>query len=202
MRLRCKRALAAVAFAGCSILTAKPDRTRFYVLDVTSPSTYRVPPAATPLIGLGPITLPSYLDRPELVTRMGGNELKVSQTGRWAEPLDRGFARALREKLESRLGPDAVVPFPWELAKAPPLAIAIDVQRFEQVGEAAELWARFSVREVATAHIVFAGEERLREPLADATPEAAVASLSRALAAFGRKLVPVIVSRLPPGRPG
>jgi len=190
------RPLLALALAtGCSWFSAKPDRTRYYVLDFAAPE-QRAPGAVEqPVIGLGPITLPAYLDRPELVSRVGRNELQVSPNGRWAEPLDRGFGRALRHKLETLLGPNAVLAFPWEPAKTPPVVISVEVERFEPFGGTAELWAKYTMRESSTGRISFAGEERLSEPLADASPEAAVASLSRAVAALGRKLVRLVVER-------
>jgi uncharacterized lipoprotein YmbA len=126
---------------------------------------------------------------------VGRNELRVSENGRWAEPLERGFVRALRHRLETLLGPNAVIPFPWEPAKTPPLVISVEVQRFEPVSGSAELWAQYTMRESATGVIAFAGEERLSEPLTDATAEAAVTSMSRAVAAFGSKLVRLVVDR-------
>jgi len=190
------RPLLALALAiGCSWFQPKPDRTRYYVLDVAAPEQKPRQPVPEPLVGLGPITLPAYLDRPELVSRVGRNELRVSQNGRWAEPLERGFVRALRHRLETLLGPNAVVPFPWEPAKTPPLVISVEVQRFEPVSGSAELWAQYTMRESATGVIVNAGEERLSEPLADATAEAAVTSMSRTLAAFGSKLVRLVAER-------
>src|SRR5215831_1695769 len=145
------RPLLALALAsGCSWFQPKPDRTHYYVLDLAAPEQKPHQPVPEPLVGLGPITLPAYLDRPELVSRVERNELRVSQNGRWAEPLERGFVRALRHRLETLLGPNAVVPFPWEPAKTPPLVISVEVQRFEPVGGSAQLWAQYTMRETAS----------------------------------------------------
>jgi len=187
--------LALALAAGCSWFQPKPDRTRYYVIDVAAPEPKQPGAVEQPVVGLGPITLPPYLDRPELVSRVGRNELQVSTNGRWAEPLDRGFGRTLRHKIEALLGPNAVIAFPWEPAKTPPIVISVEVERFEPVGGSAELWVKYTMRESATGHIAFAGEERLSEPLADATPDAAVASLSRAVGALGRKLVRLVGDR-------
>jgi uncharacterized lipoprotein YmbA len=37
-------------------------------------------------IGVGPVHLPEYLDRPEIVTRINPNELKLAEFDIWAEP--------------------------------------------------------------------------------------------------------------------
>src|SRR5262249_36741238 len=156
------------------------DRTRFYVLDVAEQHPSDV--EATSVVGLGPIRLPTYLERSELVTRVGENELRVSQGDRWAEPIAQGFTRVLRERLESRLGVDWVIVFPWRAARTPALAITVDVTRFERQADGnVELRARWTVRAPSDGHIVRAADLDLREPVAQAGTQAAVAALARAL---------------------
>ena len=65
-------AAACALAAGCgSLLDPRPDETRFYVLDPTAAPE----PAEETLasegasIGLGPVRIPDYLRRPEIVTR-------------------------------------------------------------------------------------------------------------------------------------
>src|SRR5215510_6709686 len=72
---------------------------RFYILN-TLPA--QVPAAAAergPVIGVGPITMPKYLDRPEIVTRASQNQLTFGQFDRWAEPLQDNVFRVLAENL-------------------------------------------------------------------------------------------------------
>jgi uncharacterized lipoprotein YmbA len=179
---------AALVAAGCSFLSAKPDRTQFFVLDV-GPSAERTQPAPEPVLGLGPITMPSYLDRPELVTRTGSNQLQVSPTDRWGEPLELGFARALRFQLGKQLGADSIVLFPWDRAKTPPLTVAIDVSRFERRADGTvELRARWTLRESASGRILSAHDEEIHEPAGDGSANQAVYSLSRSLAILGVRI--------------
>ena len=54
--------------------------------------------ARGPVIGVGPITLPKYLDRPQIVSRASRNQLALGEFDRWAEPLQENVSpRAGRE---------------------------------------------------------------------------------------------------------
>ena len=55
--------------------------------------------AQGPVIGVGPITVPKYLDRPQIVTRSGRNQLALGEFDRWAEPLQDNVLRVLAENL-------------------------------------------------------------------------------------------------------
>ena len=111
-----------LSIAGCSLPSALPDPTRFYVLSAT-------PPAATPLTGgvaihLRQIEVASYLRARPLIVRRGDNEIEFREYARWGEALELGVARVLREELLARgvagavLAPglrSATVPFDYEL---------------------------------------------------------------------------------------
>ena len=64
-------------------------------------------------IGVGPIVLPHYLDRPQIVTRTGQNELRLAEFDRWAEPLTENVSRVLTEDLCKLLETEqvSIVPF-------------------------------------------------------------------------------------------
>ena len=85
---------AGLLFAGCAATTP----TRFYTLSslVAAPgeASQGLPHLA---IGVGPVTLPEYLNRPQIVTRVGSNRIALADFESWAEPLDGLFARILTE---------------------------------------------------------------------------------------------------------
>jgi len=47
------------------------------------------------LIAVGPVELPRYLDRPQIVTRKGPNQLELAEFDLWAESLADNFAGVL-----------------------------------------------------------------------------------------------------------
>src|SRR5580658_7436380 len=96
--------------AGCSVIPPQPkDQTQYYVLTpmtdpATTPITQTAGMPANISIGLGPIHIPDYLDRSQIVTRSAGNAIKLSETDRWAEPLGAGFGQAMAQDLTAILG--------------------------------------------------------------------------------------------------
>ena len=82
-------------------------------------------------IGLGPIKLPEYLDRDEVVTRVGPNRLELSDKDRWAEPLNDNFRQVLAQDLTQSLGTHSVIFFPWVGTTHIDYQVRIDVYRFE-----------------------------------------------------------------------
>jgi uncharacterized lipoprotein YmbA len=65
------------------------------------------------IIGVGPVELPEHLERPQIVTRIGSNELYLSEFNRWAEPLEENFSNVLAGNLSLLLSTDKVLVYPW-----------------------------------------------------------------------------------------
>jgi uncharacterized protein len=84
-----------------------------------------------PRIGLGPIRLPEYLDRPQIVTRLSATQLNLSSTARWAEPLKESFARALFANLR-QAAPAEIVAYPWKISDNVARQVSVEVLRFDQ----------------------------------------------------------------------
>src|SRR5688572_27905358 len=55
--------------------------------------------AAAPTIGVVPVTVAQYIDRPEIIVRRTANELQILENDRWAEPVGTTATRALVENL-------------------------------------------------------------------------------------------------------
>ena len=63
-------------------------------------------------ISVGPISIPGYLTRPQIITRLGRNEVNVSDYDRWADSLDESIPRVVSENLSSLLSTDRVYTYP------------------------------------------------------------------------------------------
>ncbi|MBW2412733.1 MAG: membrane integrity-associated transporter subunit PqiC [Deltaproteobacteria bacterium] len=97
-------------------------------------------------VGIGPVILPDYLDRSQIVTRTSPNELKVAAFDRWAEPLKSSFPRILMENLAILLNTDRVAVYPWRKAIPIEYQVVVDVVRFDaSPGGNAVLVARWSL---------------------------------------------------------
>ena len=183
---------AALSLAGgCAFLEPRADPTRYYVLTPVVESGERVQAVGVHL-SLGPVELPSYLDRPEIVSRPAPHRLDVTASDRWAEPLPSAFARVLRQNLVVLLGPDAIVDFPSTAAARDTreYVLDVDVLRFEASGpERVELAARWTLRDARTRTTVVARETTVARPVRSSDRAAgAAAALSECVGDLSRDI--------------
>lgn len=139
-----------VSTIGCSVLEPKPDGSRYFLLRSLAEAPTG-PALSDVVLGLGPVTVPDYLDRPEMIDLVDLYEVRYSAQNRWIEPLGTQVHRTLGENLDAMLEPDAILPHPWFAADGVDLQIevAFGVIRLDTegrwVGDAA--WA---VRDAST----------------------------------------------------
>jgi hypothetical protein len=174
----------AVSLAACSTFSPRPDPSRFYTLTaIAQPGDTATKDSGNPVsLGVGPITLPGYLDRQEIVTRVSQNRIDVSEYDRWAEPLETNFTRVVGQNLSVLLHTDRLVFYPWELNRRPNYQVTIEVLRFESStrGEV-QLSARWEILDTNKRTPLQAGGSAItRQPTAQST-DASVVALSEAL---------------------
>ncbi len=88
--------------AGCSLPQAQADSTRYYVLTTAGTPATVAPAGPHWRVALRPVDVPSYLRGKAIQVRVGGNEIQYAEDSRWAESLEAGIGRVLRESLEGR----------------------------------------------------------------------------------------------------
>ncbi|TSA03305.1 MAG: membrane integrity-associated transporter subunit PqiC [Methylococcus sp.] len=87
-------------------------------------STYQ----AGPLLGFGPIRVPAYLDRPQIVVAASPETYRLSEGHRWAERLDDNIARVSMENLGALLPASRIILYPWPREPKPDGQITLDIQ--------------------------------------------------------------------------
>lgn len=92
----------------CNVLQPVKDTSVTYLLDPAIPD--RTPGSATPAVAINRPSLPSYLDRQQIVTRVKAGELKMSNYSLWAEPLDTGISRVVSMNLTRLTGSSNIQP--------------------------------------------------------------------------------------------
>ena len=194
LRRRCRWMLVAVALAGCGILFPKADPTRFYVLAAVADATASSRALA---VGLGPIVLPSYLQRPELALRVGPNEVRFRELDRWAGSLPAQVGSVLGEDIRRALGADRVVLFPWYSGTKLDLVMELQMFRFEPDRDGqAHLLGHWRLRDAAKATDLTSADVDLSEKVPSPGPDGEVAALSQLLARLARQ----VADAAPPGR--
>jgi len=185
----------ASAAGACSLLDPREDPTRLFLLTSIGETAARAAPAedAAPAdaakgwIGLGPVTVPAYLERPEIVRRASEHELAPARSDRWAEPLDRAVLRVLAQDLAQVTG-RRVVAYPWKTTLAPACVVEVGVTRFEAVEEKrVELVVDVDVRRAPDA-VPVRRHERIEVALPASDGGAIAKAMSEAAAELARRI--------------
>jgi len=190
----------AVLVTGCA---AVADPTKYYVLSSTSvgPSDPQRTPASSAApgvtVGVGPVVIPGYLNRAQIVTRSGSDEVEISTYHRWAEPLENGIAQVLANDLAAQVGSERILVFPWRggVARALDYQVAVAILRFEGVpGGQVRLDARWRLvgrdgQELALKR------STMSEPVSGSSYQSLVTEMNRLLRALAREIGDEILAR-------
>ncbi len=142
---RAVRAAFAAAVMMVATACASTAPTRVYVLSSGSP-TEAAKGARCMVLGIGPVEIPGYLDRPQIVSRVSANEIQPSDFDQWGESLAQGISRVLADNLAARLCVQRVEYFPWKGSMSVDHQVSLRVTRFEgQVGGSAELVVQWTL---------------------------------------------------------
>jgi uncharacterized protein len=149
--------------------------------------------ARSTAIGVGPVEVATYLDRQEIVTSRGANELGISEFHQWAEPLESNLSQVLVENLSILLSADPVSFFPFPGSTPVDYRVKVKVLRLEgKLGENVSLIARWSIFDAEGKETSPMRESSFSEPTQVPDHEALVAAESRAVAALSREIADAI----------
>jgi uncharacterized lipoprotein YmbA len=199
----CAAGAIVVGLAGCSyiakqILAPQKDETKFYLLTsaAVAPS---APAAASPsssadfTLGLGPVKLPPYLDRQEVVTRAAPNRLDLAKTDRWGESLQTNFTSVMSRDLAAQIGTQQIVVFPWYNTIHVDLQVQVEVYRFETDSQGlAQLSAKWTVRDSDGKNILYVAESNLSQQSKAGDTADAAAALSKTVGDLSREIANMV----------
>ena len=92
---------------------------------------YRMDADDAGIMSLGPLRLPEYLDRSQIVSRGAGNALIVDDFNRWAEPLDKTVHRVVANQVDAMLEGVVVVAYPSTSMIDPDIRMIGRITRFD-----------------------------------------------------------------------
>jgi uncharacterized lipoprotein YmbA len=130
--------LGAVCFAllicGCLSLPNSPSSPtpRFFMLSAMNETqvSKKIMTSGV-IIGVGPVKIPEYLNRPQMVTRDKEGILKFDEFDRWGESLDIGLARLIREDLTVMLPGEKLTLYPWNPSIAVKYQVVAEVVQLD-----------------------------------------------------------------------
>lgn len=141
-------------------------------------------------MSLGPIRLPDYLDRSQMVTRGAGNELIVNGQSRWAEPLDQAIHRAVALTVDSLVDDFVVVAYPSTAMIDPDYRLVGRVYRFDtDTSGLAVLEVQWGAADTESNVVISARRTRYTKQATNAQDPGAIAeALSDTLAQYGQDI--------------
>ncbi len=148
MYQRCSRirtfmiAVALFALAGCA---TTPPPTFYQLEEPANPGLGGLDRGVA--VGVGPVNMAAYLDRPQIVTREKAHTLQLSEANAWAEPLKESIIRVIGVNLSNMLQTTRIFKFPMRDRIIPlEYRIALDIPRFDGVlGGDVQLVARWTL---------------------------------------------------------
>lgn len=186
-RRLCPVVMFLMLLVACS--TSKPAR--FYTLNSLAQNTTQDMPTSgrSISVGIGPVTIPDYLDRPQIVTRTNQNELNISEFNRWAGSLDSNVARVLVENLSTLLSPEGISVTQWERAATVDHRIAVDIIRLDAMPDGnVVLKAQWTILGNGENTVLTTRESSFSECIDGESYNARVAAMSRALADLSQEI--------------
>jgi uncharacterized lipoprotein YmbA len=126
-------ALIGVILGICACRSGPPPIV-YYTLDPLPLTDAAIQPpkeAVSMRIGVGPVRLPTYLERAQIVTRAGDHTLAINDFHRWAGPLDEEILRVLVTSMRAALPGTEVLSYPWGRPRAPTHQVRLTVHRFD-----------------------------------------------------------------------
>lgn len=176
--------LVAGVLAGCVSLKRTPEA-RFFVLRPVAelPASPASNAAGLGIVGVLPVSLPGFLERPQLVAWSAAGEVHVDEFLRWAEPLDASVQRVLADDLETLLASHRVIRSPWARSTTVQCRVRAELVRFGlQPGGEIALSGRFIVLPAQSERPLLSRDVELRRDPGRADSGRAVEAMSSLVA--------------------
>jgi len=196
MMLRIKTILFGILLmllAGC----ASTEPSRFYALTPMPGSDAGVLSetlAKDVSIGVGPVRIPDYLDRQQIVTTSRQHKIEMAEFDRWAGSLEDSFVLVLSENLSALLSTDRVFTYPWRGSLLIDYQIEVEVVQFDgELGGDASLIARWTIFDVKEKKVLLVEKSNFIESAGAQGYEALVAAQSRTLGHLSRDIAAAVM---------
>lgn len=181
-------ALSYVTITGCSI-GGQSSPSHFYMLEPLQSIS-----ATTNLnnlsMGVGPIRIPGYIDRPQIITKTSTAEIQLADFDRWAEPMGGMVTRTITSNITALTGSNFIQMHPWPPNASFNYQIAANIINLEnnEAGDALLIvnWRLINKNDeygVKTQHSQFHATAR------DTSYASRVAALNDVLAQFSQEII-------------
>jgi uncharacterized protein len=185
-------ALAILSQTGC----ARTQQSRFYALNPISETIISTPPNLSmngKNIGIGRVEIPSHLDRSQIVTQKGPNQIHLAEYDRWALNLRENIKSVIAENLSTLLPDSNVYILPWRGMRPIHYQVTIRIMRFDTFpGESVFLDARWVLLGEDDRQIFLEQGSQIQLPLPGEEYDDIVSVQSHALGELSREIAEAI----------
>ena len=181
-------------FSGCGTSPGAKFYTLTPVIQQKQETSGGTAVAAQP-VAIGPVEIPEYLDRPEIVTRADQNQLVLSELNLWGGILKADVNRVLIENISSFLASDGIQVVTWKIGIADAQRVPVQIVRFDGVpSDNIILKARWTVigKDGKTFELV--RESNISVPVRGESYNSVVAAMSDALGELSKEIASGIKS--------
>ncbi|MES9968692.1 MAG: PqiC family protein [Candidatus Thiodiazotropha sp.] len=182
-------------FTACAGTSSQP--TRFYRLDgqLEKAQTLSLKPQpGQQLVGIGPIRLASYLDRPQIVERRSPHRLALNEFDHWAGSLQENIVQVITDQLRQRLDAMQVIAYPWDGSIRPDYEVLLTINRFERERNLVWLQLRWSLIRRNDNKLLEMQQLVIQEPTQAGSVEAGVAAANRAMGQLAERIATTILA--------
>ena len=178
-------AMVTLALPACTSATAP---TRFYALTPVGEPNPAAAANRNLAIGVDPVGIPGYLDRPQIVTRLAPSRFALGEFDQWAEPFHGMVTRILAEDLYRTTGVKEITALPQTHETRLDRIVDVTLLRFDAEANAVILEATWRILD-RNDKVLAGGRFETQSPVANMKDyEALVIAMSQALGQLAQKI--------------
>lgn len=189
-------AICILFLSGCMSVPNSPNP-RFYSLQPLNPgaAVEKFNVAADTIIAVGPVRIPDYLNRPQIVTKDKKGMLTFAQFDRWGDPLDVAFTRLINADLAVMLPAASMEVYPWNIAIPVKYQVLVDVIRLEsELDGELFLAVQWSIVDAQDNKMLLTRRSEFNSPVKPHTYSALADTLSRVFVSLSTDIAKAINS--------
>jgi uncharacterized lipoprotein YmbA len=186
----------ALVLSGCISVPNSPTP-RFYVLSAVDGDqvSKKINISSDVLIGVGPVKIPEYQDRPQIVTQGKEKMLTFAQFDRWGESLDLGVARLIGEDLTVMLPGAKFTLHPWNASLSVKYQVVVEIVQLDsELDRDLFLVAQWQVIDVQNTKTLIIKRSEFRQPIIPQNYSGLVKTLSTACASLSSEIAEALAT--------
>ena len=186
----------ALVLSSCMSVPNSPTP-RFYMLQAVDGNqvSKKTNIASDVVIGVGPVKIPEYQDRPQIVTQDKEKMLKFAQFDRWGEPLDFGMKRLIGENLAVMLPEAKFTLYPWNSSVPVKYQVVVEIVQLDSnLDKDLFVVAQWLVIDAQNTKTMIIKRSEFRQPIIPQNYSGLAKTLSTACASLSSEIAQVLAT--------